>query len=148
MKVTSEERANIAAMADRDFFDDPMFVERCVRIGEPPYVMWRAVEEWAAEDVEMKELAVAAIQSQGYEETDPPLDAERLQVVLDLDEPKGWVVALWRDIYADHGQTLEIDLSLIYLTDQHLCWNCGDRGVTERDDLFWCAACDEKESKG
>lgn len=67
--------------------------------------------------------------------------------MLDLDEPKGWVVALWRDIYADHGQTLEVDLCLVYLTDQHLCWSCGDLGSTERDGLFSCAACLTKESK-
>lgn len=76
-----------------------------------------------------------------------PLGAERLQVVLHLDDPKGWVVAAWRDIYADHGQTLEVDMCLEYLTDQHLCWNCGDLGVTERDDPFWSVACLTKENK-
>lgn len=148
-KVLPEERGVIAAMADSGAFDDPRFVSRCVRTGEPPYVMWRAVREWAqdTEDDELLEFAENAIRAQGYEETDPPLDAERLQVVLDLDEPKGWVVALWRDIYADHGQTLEVDLCLEFLTDQRLCWNCGDLGVTERDDLFWCADCLKKEMK-
>lgn len=61
--------------------------------------------------------------------------AERLQVVLNLDDPKSWVVAAWRDIYADHGQALEVDMALEALTDRHLCWNCGDLGVAERDDL-------------
>ena len=149
VKVTSKERADIATLADGSVFGDATFVSRCVRNGPPPYVMWRAVKEWAteAEDLEMKMLAENAIQVQGYDETDPPLDAERLQVVLDLDDPKGWVVALWRDIYADHGQTLEVDICLEHLTDQHLCWSCGDLGVTERDDLFWCAACLKKEMK-
>lgn len=146
-KVSGHERRAIAAVADR--FDDPAFVSRCVRIGEPPYVRWRGVREWAqdTDDEQLRELAENAIQAQGYEETDPPLDAERLQVVLDLDDPKGWVVAAWRDIYADHGQTLEVDICLERLTDEHLCWSCGDRGVTERDDLFWCAACLKEEMK-
>ena len=87
------------------------------------------------------------MRAQGYDETDPPLDAERLQVVLDLDAPKGWVVVAWRDIYADYGQTLEVDMALEFLTHQRLCWNCGDLGVTERDDLFWCVVCLEKEKK-
>lgn len=148
-KVTSGERSVIAEIADRGVFGAPGFVEHCVRTGEPPYVVWRGVRERAhdADDDELLELVEAAIQAQGYVETDPPLDAERLQVVLDLDDPKGWVVAAWRDIYADQGQTLEVDMCLEALSDQHLCWNCGDLGVTERDDLFWCVACLEKENK-
>lgn len=148
-KVTPGERAAIAELTDRGVFDAPEFVARCVRTGEPPYVVWRAVGEWATEvgDLESKTLAESAMRAQGYDETDPPLDAERLQVVLDLDDPKGWVVAAWRDIYADHGQTLEVDMALEFLTHQRLCWNCGDLGVTERDDLFWCVACLEKEKK-
>lgn len=148
-KVTPRERAVIAEMADRGVFDAPEFVGRCMRTGEPPYVMWRAVKDWAREtnDAELVQLAEEGLLGQGYDETDPPLDAERLQVVLDLDDPKGWVVAAWRDIYADHGQTLEVDMALEFLTDQHLCWNCGDLGVTERDDLFWCVACLEKEKR-
>ena len=78
----------------------------------------------------------------------PPLDAEHLQVVLDLDDPKGWVVARWRDLYADHGQMLEVDMCLEHLTtNQRLCWNCGDLGAAERDDLLWCVACLEMEKK-
>lgn len=148
-KVTPGERAAIAELTDRDVFDAPEFVARCVRTGEPPYVVWRTVSSWATEvgDLESKTLAETAMRAQGYDETDPPLDAEHLQVVLDLEDPKGWVVAAWRDIYADHGQTLEVDMCLEALDDQRLCWNCGDFGVTERDDLFWCAACLEKEKK-
>jgi hypothetical protein len=146
-KVTSKERAVIAELADRGVFDAPEFVARCVRTGQPPYVMWRAVKDWASNSNAAGLVADATrgLRAQGYDETDPPLDAERLQVVLDLDDPKGWVVAQWRDLYADHGQTLEVDMCLEALTDQHLCWNCGDLGVTERDDLFWCVACLEKE---
>lgn len=142
-KVSPEERAVIAEMADRGVFNYPGFVERCVRAGQLPYVMWRAVKDWAREtsDPDLGHLAEDGLEGQGYDETDPPLDVERLQVVLDLDQPKGWVVALWRDIYADHGQTDEAATSLGYLTDQHLCWDCGDHGVTERDHRFWCAAC-------
>jgi hypothetical protein len=148
-KVTSGERSVIAEIADRGGFDAPGFVERCVRRGEPPYLVWRAVRERAQKynDADLLELAENAIRAQGYDETDPPLDAERLQVVLDLDDPKGWVVAAWRDIYADHGQALEVDMALEALADRHLCWNCGDLGVAERDDLFWCVACLEKENK-
>ena len=147
-KVTSGERSVIAEIADRGVFDAPGFVARCVRTGEPPYVVWRAAREWATDvgDLESKTLADSAMGAQGYDETDPPLDAERLQVVLDLDDPKGWVVAAWRDIYADQDQRLEVDMALEFLTDRHHCWNCGDLGVTERDDLFWCAACLEKEN--
>ncbi|KRF37406.1 hypothetical protein [Nocardioides sp. Soil805] len=142
-KVKPGERAAVAELADRGVFHAPEFVARCVRPGEPPYVVWRTVRSWATQvgDLESKTLAETAMRAHGSDETDPPLDAERLQVVLDLDDPKGWVVAAWRDIYADHGQTLEVDMCLEYLTDQHLCWNCGDLGVTERDDLFWSAAC-------
>jgi hypothetical protein len=148
-KVTPGERAVIAEMADRGVFAAPEFVGRCVRPGEPPYVMWRAVKDWAREtsDPELVQLAEEGLLGQGYDETVPPIDAERLQVVLELDDPKGWILAAWRNIYADHGQTLEIDMCLEALSDQHLCWNCGDLGVTERDDLFWCAACLEKEKK-
>lgn len=133
-------------MADRGLFDEPDFVERCVRTGEPAYVIWRAVKDWVRDVPDAirewaSTLARRGIAAQGYDETDPPLDAERLQVVLDLAQPKGWVVALWRDIYADHGQTDEVAMSLGYLTGQHLCWSCGDRGGTERADVFWCAAC-------
>lgn len=147
-KVNPEERAAIAGMADGGAFDVPEFVARCVRDKEPPYVNWRGVREWAQDmdDDELLELAEKVIRDQGYDETDPPLDAERLQVVLDLDDPKGWVVAVWRDIYADHGQTLEVDFCLEYLTDHQLCWSCGDRGVTERDHLSWCATCLKKET--
>ncbi len=139
----------MAELADRGVFDAPELVARYVRTGEPPYVMWRALSDWAEEsgDPLLAESAARGLQAQGYDETLPPLDAERLQVVLDLDDPKGWVVAAWRDIYADHDQSLEVDMALEFLTDQHLCWNCGDLGVTERDDLFWCVACLEKENK-
>lgn len=149
-KVTPEERAAIAGMADRGAFDVPEFVSQSASTNEPPYVKWRGVREWAqdTDDDELLELAEKVIRAQRYDETDPPLDAERLQVVLDLDDPKGWVVAAWRDIYADHGQTLEVDMCIQHLTDQYLCWSCGDRGVTERDDLFWCAACLKKETRG
>ena len=149
-RVTSEERAVIAEMADRGVFDDPLVVERCVRTGEPAYVKWRAVKDWArgvpdANSEWARTLALRAILAQGYEETESPVDAAHLQVVLDLDQPKGWIVAAWRDIFADHGQADEVDMCLEYLTDQRLCWSCGDRGVTEHDDLFWCVDCHNKE---
>lgn len=148
-KVTPGERALIAEMADRGAFETSEFVTRCVRSGEPPYVMWHAVSNWAKQtgDAELAESAVRGLLHQGYDETVPPLDAEHLQVVLDLDDPKGWVVARWRDSYADHGQMLEVDMCLEHCTDQRLCWNCGDLGVAERDDLFWCVACLEMEMK-
>lgn len=148
-KTTPGERLVTAELADRGVFEAPELVARCVRTGEPPYVMWRALSDWAKEsgDPLLAESAARGLQAQGYDETLPPLDAERLQVVLDLDDPKGWVVAAWRDIYADHGQTLEVDMALEFLTDQHLCWNCGDLGAAERDGLLWCAACLKKEKK-
>lgn len=139
----------IAELADRGVFDAPELVARCVRTGEPAYVMWRALSDRAKEsgDPLLAESAARGLQAQGHDETLPPLDAERLQVALDLDDPKGWVVAAWRDIYADHGQMFEVDMCLEALTDQHLCWNCGDLGVAEHDDLFWCVACLEMEQK-
>jgi hypothetical protein len=148
-KTTPGERLVTAELADRGAFDAPEFVARCVRPGEPPYVMWHAVSDWAKEsdDHLLAEGAARGLRAQGYDETEPPLDAERLQVVLDLDDPKGWVVAAWRDIYADHGQMFEVDMCLEALTDQHMCWNCGDLGVAERDDLFWCVACLEMEKQ-
>lgn len=148
-KVTAGERAVIAEMADRGVFEAPDFVTRCVRSGEPPYVMWHAVSDWAKEtgDAGFAKSAVRGLLAQGYDETAPPLDAEHLQVVLDLDDPKGWVVARWRDLYADHGQMLEVDMCLEHLTNQRLCWNCGDLSVAERDDLLWCVACLEMEKK-
>lgn len=147
--TTPAERLLIAEMADGGVFQDVGFVARCVRTGEPPYVMWRAVKDWASNSnaAGLVDDATRGLRAQGYDETDPPLDAERLQVVLDLDDPKGWVVARWRDIYADHGQALEVDMCLERLTGQRLCWNCGDVGVAERDDPFWCVACLEREKK-
>lgn len=148
-KVTSGERAVIAEMADGGVFESPGFVTRCVRSGERPYVVWRAVSDWAKEtdEAEFAESAVRGLLAQGYDEAVPPLDAEHLQVVLDLDDPKGWVVARWRDSYADHDQMFEVDMCLEHLTDRRLCWNCGDLGVAERDHLFWCVACLEMEKK-
>lgn len=148
--VTSEERAVIAEMADRGVFDDARFVDRCVRSGEPAYVRWRAVKDWARDLAETERewassLATNGIEAQNYEETNPPVDVAHLQVVLDLDQPKGWIVAAWRDIFADHGQGDEVDLCLEFLTDQHQCWNCGDHGVIDHDDLFWCVDCHNKE---
>lgn len=148
-KVTPAERAVIAEMADRGAFETSEFVTRCVRTGETPYVMWRAVKDWArrAGDPALVQIADRGLEAQGYDETVPPLDDEHLQVVLDLDNPKGWVVARWRDLYADHGQMLEMDMCVEHLTNQRLCWNCGDLGVAERDDLLWCVACLEMEKK-
>ena len=142
-KVTSEERAVIAEIADRGVFDDARFVERCVRSGEPAYVKWRAVRDWARDKSETERewassLAMNGIEAQNYDETNTPADLAHLQVVLDLDQPKGWIVAAWRDIFADHGQSDEVDLCLEFLTDRRLCWDCGDFGVAERDLLFRC----------
>jgi hypothetical protein len=148
-KTTPAERLVIAEMADRGAFDAPEFVARCVRTGEPPFVMWRAVKDWASSSnaAGLSDDATRGLRAQGYDETDPPLDAEHLQVVLELDDPKGWVVARWRDLYADHGQALEVDMCLEHLTDQRLCWDCGDLGVTERDDVFSCAVHLEKKKE-
>lgn len=150
VKTTPVERAIIAALADRGVVGRPGFISDCVRGVEPPYVGWRDVERWsmASDDgAWIQTQAAKALSEQGYDETSPPQDADALQVVLDLDDPKGWVVAAWRDAYADRDRSLEVDMCLEYLTNQHLCWDCGDLGVGERDDLLWCVACAHKEKK-
>ena len=148
-KVSSGERRAIAALADGGAFALPTFVSRCVRTGEPPYVMWRAVEAFAYESGNgcIAELAIGAIEAQGYDEASPPPDIGDLQVVLDLDEPKGWVVARWRDAYADADDGHAVDMAVEFLSARRLCWNCGDDGVMKREHLPWCVACDSNYNK-
>ena len=149
-KTTPGERAVIAALADRGIIGRFGFVSACVRGVEPPYVGWRDVERWSvacSDGAWIRSQADKALRDQGYDENSPPRNADALQVVLELDDPKGWVVAAWRDDYADRDRSLEVDMCLERITDQHLCWNCGDLGVAEHDGLFWCVACNNKEKK-
>jgi hypothetical protein len=107
----------------------------------------RGADDGVLKTPELLALVAEGLSGLGWDETHPPFDAERLQVVLDLDGPTGWVVAAWRDVYADRDQRLEVEMCVEGFTDQHLCWNCGDLGCAERDDLLWCAACLKEEKK-
>lgn len=148
-KVFPQERAVIAALADNDIVAAPGFAAQCVSSGEWAYVRWGEVARWseglARRAAWVRKQATAGLSAQGYDENTPPDDASALQVVLTLDDPKGWVVAAWRDLYVERDLSTEVDMCLEHLTGQHLCWDCGDLGVAEHDELFWCAMCQSKE---
>lgn len=148
-KVFPRERAVIATLADNDVIGAPGFAEQCVVLGEWAYVRWPEVVRWAdglsRRTAWVRKQAAAGLSAQGYDEVTPPQEASTLQVVLTLDDPKGWIIAAWRDLYAERDLTTEVDMCLDHLTGQHLCWDCGNLGVVECNELFWCATCQSNE---